>query len=63
MVASSWTLQVEPDSKEEIAIWLGAETTAHFNMVLDNDTMLVQLNSIDDAFRFRMQFDEQIKTI
>ena len=63
MVASSWTLRVEPASEEEIAAWLASETTSKFSMILEQDEILVELGSIDDAFRFRMRFDEIIRTI
>ena len=58
MVADSWTLVVEATSKNEVEEWLTVEPECCYRILEQQDTLKVGFESIDDAFRFRMHFDE-----
>lgn len=60
MVASPWILRVAPASRDQVENWLKAEATSQYILVCDQDSVEVDFDSIDDAFRFRMQFDEEL---
>lgn len=60
MVATSRILRVMPASKEKIVRWLKIEAVGTYDMVSTDNEIQVGFNSIDDAFRFRMQFDEEL---
>lgn len=60
MVASSWVLRVDAASKEKVEQWLGLEAKKDYVLLNEQDTVGVDFASIDDAFRFRMHFDEEL---
>lgn len=60
MVASPWILRVEPASMEQVENWLKVEATGQYVLSSDRDSVEVDFSTIDDAFRFRMQFDEEL---
>ena len=60
MVASSWILRVDAASKDKVEEWLGQEAKNGYVLVDASDTVQVDFLSIDDAFRFRMQFDDEL---
>ena len=60
MVASSWILRVAPESKEKVEAWLNTEATKGYVLIPTNEAVQVDFLGIDDAFRFRLQFDEEL---
>lgn len=60
MVASSWKLRATPASKDKVENWLAQEAKQGYVLVQTNDAVLVDFLGIDDAFRFRLQFDEDL---
>lgn len=60
MVASSWVMRANPASKSKVEKWLADEQVVAY--VLNPTPEAVQVNffNIDDAFRFRLQFDEEL---
>lgn len=61
MVATSWTLRADIASKNEIEQWLADEVSSRFSLTSNGLELFVELENIDDAFRFRMHFDEVLK--
>lgn len=57
---NNWVLRVNPEVKAKVEKWLVREATTEGTIMDTKDVMLVSLTSIDDAFRFRIQFDESI---
>lgn len=60
MVASSWKLRLDPTAESLVDDWLRDEKVAAYDISCDRDLLEVELHDIDDAFRFRLQFDEDI---
>lgn len=60
MVARSWILRAMPTSKSKVEKWLKDEATNSYVLADETDKIKVSFVSIDDAFRFRMQFDEEL---
>lgn len=60
MVASPWCLRVEPVMKGVVEDWLRAEATSEYVLVWDDSSLEVDFSCVDDAFRFRLQFDEEL---
>lgn len=60
MVANSWVMRVDPASKAKVEKWLDVEATNGYVLVSDTDAVQVDFLTIDDAFRFRLQFDEEL---
>lgn len=57
---ASWILRAAPASKDKVENWLKVEATAGYVLLSDTDSVQVDFLSIDDAFRFRLQFDEEL---
>jgi hypothetical protein len=60
MVASPWILRLEPASKNDVMAWLSVEATGLYVVASDDESVEVDFDSIDDAFRCRMHFDADI---
>lgn len=60
MIASSWTVHVAPEAKELIVEWLEDEGLEHVEVQSGFEAVSVDFDDIDAAFRFRMQFDEEL---
>lgn len=57
---NNWVLRVNPEVKAKVEKWLAREASTQGTLVDTSDVILVSLTSIDDAFRFRLQFDESL---
>lgn len=60
MVASPRCLRVEPAMKGVVEDWLQVEATGEYVLVWDSTSLEIDFSSIDDAFRFRLQFDQEL---
>jgi hypothetical protein len=61
MVASTWTLWVDAASKDKVVKWLADEHVDQSAIVnADDDSLELSFSGIDEAFRFRLQFDEDL---
>lgn len=60
MFPSNWMLHVNPEAKDKVTEWLADEEVQGYSMVPTTDAVHVGFNNIDDAFRFRLQFDEEL---
>lgn len=60
MFPSSWTLQVSPEAKDKVVEWLANEGLEGVVVAPKSETVQVDFDNIDSAFRFRMQFDEEL---
>lgn len=60
MSASSWILRTNPTSKVKVEKWLAVEATNEYDIVANSNEVQVDFKGIDDAFRFRLQFDEEL---
>lgn len=61
MVASTWTLRVDAASKDKVEKWL-VEEHGDLGPIISSDDEVLELafSKIDEAFRFRLQFDEEL---
>lgn len=57
---ASWILRAAPVSKEKVENWLKTETTGGYVLITQEDEVRIDFLTIDDAFRFRLQFDEEL---
>lgn len=60
MVAGSWVLRVDVAVKEKVENWLKVEAKSQYIIMSDADDVEIDFDNIDDAFRFRMQFDDEL---
>lgn len=60
MVASSWTVRVDPASKVEVDEWLDDEKVVGYVIISDDKAVEIDFLNINDAFRFRLQFDQDL---
>ena len=60
MFPTSWTLHVAPEVKPEVEAWLEDEGLIDVLVQADAEAVSVDFDNIDAAFRFRMQFDEEL---
>ena len=60
MVANSWVMRARPDSKTKVEKWLEDEKVEGYVLNPANDGLEVAFSNIDDAFRFRLQFDNEL---
>ena len=60
MFPSSWILQLSPESREKVVKWLQDEGLNGYSVIPTEEAVQVGFTNIDDAFRFRMQFDEDL---
>ena len=58
MTTNSWQIKVDASSAQEVNKWLAEETSKSFEIVSQNSEIVLDFHGIDDAFRFRMRFDE-----
>lgn len=57
---ASWILRAAPASKDKVENWLKDESIKGYVLITSADAVQVDFLNIDDAFRFRMQFDEEL---
>lgn len=57
---ASWIVRADSASEDQVEAWLACETKGDFQVSRSVDAVAVDFSSIDDAFRFRLQFDEQL---
>lgn len=55
---SVWNLRADPVSKEIVEAWLKEEALEGYVISVKPEAMQIGFSNIDDAFRFRLQFDE-----
>ena len=55
---SVWNLRADPQSTEIIETWLKEEAIEGYVINVKPEVVQIDFSSIDDAFRFRLQFDE-----
>lgn len=60
MSISSWKLRLDPTSKTDVEAWLDDEGPSGYELRSNHDAVTVELYDIDTAFRFRLQFDEDL---
>jgi len=60
MVASSWKLRLDPRSEDQVEDWLRDEGFRDYDVNYGREALEIELFEIDAAFRFRMQFDDEI---
>jgi hypothetical protein len=60
MAANSWILKASPDIGAKVQRWLDVEATQSYTMDAREDAVLIDFHGIQDAFKFRLQFDEQL---
>lgn len=60
MVSGSWVLRVDVAVKEKVENWLKVEAKSQYIIMTDTDDVEIDFDNIDDAFRFRMQFDDEL---
>ena len=59
-VTNSWILELVPESKDRGLEWLKDEGVSGYCLIPTQEAVQVGFNHIDDAFRFRLQFDEEL---
>lgn len=60
MVANTWTLEAAPEAHEAVEKWLDEEAATGYVLEATEEVVRVDFYNIDDAFRFRLQFDEEL---
>lgn len=60
MVANSWVMRASPESKAKVEKWLQDEQIQGYMLIPTAEAVEIDFVSIDDAFRFRLQFDEDL---
>jgi hypothetical protein len=53
-------MRARPDSKTKVEKWLEDEKVEGYVLNPANDGLEVAFSNIDDAFRFRLQFDNEL---
>jgi len=60
MSSNTWTICVAAEAEEKVVRWIADEDISIYRVHQEDNTVQVGFDSIDDAFRFRMQFDEDL---
>lgn len=60
MVAHSWVMRACPEAKAKVEKWLKDEQVQGYVLVPTTEAVEVDFVNINDAFRFRLQFDEEL---
>lgn len=55
-----WILQIMGPSKDAMEKWLSKETCGQYQLLEKKEGLEIIFHAIDDAFRCRLQFDDDI---
>lgn len=57
----NYEVMTKTSDKDHLLRWVAVESNGAFNLVEDDAVLRFQFADLDDAFRFRMRFDEAVK--
>jgi hypothetical protein len=60
MILTNWKLRVDAAVETEVKIWLNNEAEDRFDVQTGEFEVEVGFKNINDAFRFRLQFDDEL---
>jgi hypothetical protein len=60
MVSNTWCITTKPSAKGKVIDWLSDEKIKPEVLKVTSEQVMVAFTSIEDAFRFRIRFDEEL---
>jgi len=60
MITSAWVMRASSEAKARVEKWLQEESVRNYVLTSNPDVVEIGFSNIEDAFRFRLHFDEEL---
>ena len=60
MITSAWVMRASSEAKTRVEKWLQEESVRNYVLTSNPDVVEIGFSNIEDAFRFRLHFDEEL---
>lgn len=60
MITNVWVMRASSEAKAKVEKWIQEESVRNYTLTANPNVVEIGFTSIEDAFRFRLHFDEEL---